>query len=348
MIDRIDARARGGARKPAAIALAVALCLPAPGAFAQFIALTSAETRPEGSGKVQQTITRRADKGRGEYTAWNFGTNFEYGVAHNFTVGGGLRFQSIETSGLLVPGYLPGDESYSLQFGGFDITGKHKFLNTAEDFVGLAAFWKAQHDTLDKHSGLGKKVYALETGIALQKYLMEGQLTWRANAAVKAIHATRDDVANVFNDEGGQVSADIVHNGQPGTLYFPDSGMCSEEDDAGDFLDGDANRACFEWPNFPEMEIELKFATGLSFRFMNNWYLSVEALYEEEYETEVDRERYSLFAGPGLHFEGQAFSFSIGYLQQIDGGGEKIDEADDLHYIEKTDNEIRIKLAYNF
>lgn len=346
MIDRIDARARSGARKPAAIALAVALCLPAPGAFAQFITLTSAETRPEGSGKVQQTITRRADKGRGEYTAWNFGTSVEYGVAHNFTVGGGLRFQSIETSGLLVPGYLPGDESYTFQFAGFDISGKHKFLNTAEDFVGLAAFWKAQHDTLDKHSGLGKKVYALETGIALQKYLMEGQLTWRANVALKGIHATRDEVADVDAD-GGQVSASIRHNGQPATLLFEDEEGVRCDPEGESFTEGDPP-ACFEWPNFPEMELELKFATGISFRFMNNWYLSVEALYEEEYETEVNRERYSLFAGPGLHFEGQAFSFSVGYLQQINGGGEKIDPADDLHYIEKTDNEIRIKLAYNF
>ena len=346
MIDRIDARARRGARKPAAIALAAALCLPAPGAFAQFIALTSAETRPEGSGKVQQTITRRADKGRGEYTAWDFGTSFEYGVANNFTVGGGLRFQSIETSGLLVPGYLPGDESYSFKFAGFDISGKHKFLNTAEDFIGLAAFWKAQHDTLDKHSGLGKKVYALETGIALQKYLMEGQLTWRANFAVKGIHATRDDVANDFYPDGGQRSANIRHNGRPATLVFEhDDGDCDPEGES--FIDGDP-QACFEWPNFPEMELELKFATGVSFRFMNNWYLSLEALYEEEYETEVNRERYSLFAGPGLHFEGRAFSFSVGYLQQLNGGGEKIDPADDLHYIEKTDNEIRIKLAYNF
>ena len=331
----------------AAAAVAAALCFAAPGAFAQFSAVTSAETRPEGSGKLQQSFTRRADKGREEYTAWNMSTSVEYGLANNFTLGAALRTQSMETSGLVVPGYLPGDESYTLKFAGLDISGKHKFLNTAEDFVGLAAYWAGHYDTLDKHSGLGKTVYALESGISVQKYFMEGQLTWVANGAVKAVHATRDEIATV-NDDGEQVSAPIQYKGMPRTLYFPteNNTMCDEEGE--DFFGDDASRACFEWPNFAEMEIELKFSTGLSFRFMNNWYLSLEALYEEEYETEVNRERFSLFVGPGLHFEGQQWSASVGWLKQVDGGGELIDPADDLHFIEKTDNELRLKVSWNF
>ena len=341
MSDRI----RTGRRFIGAI-LAAALCLPAGIASAQFSYVTSAETRPEGSGKVQQTITRRSGKERGEFIAHDFGAALEYGLSHNFTASGQIRLQSTDTSGLLVPGYLPGDEEYALKFAGLDLSGKHKFLNTAEDAVGLAAFWNAGYSALDKHSGKEKTVWSLESGLAVQKYFLEGQLTWLGNFSIKAVHATRGEIAHAFDDEGNQVSANVTSNGKPLTLWFPDSGMCDEEGES--FHADPPDAACFEWPNFPEMEIELKIATGLSYRFVNNWYLSVEALYEEEYETEVDRERHSLFVGPGLHFEGREWAASLGWLRQVRGGGEKIDPADDLHLIEKTRDEFRLKIAYNF
>src|SRR5205085_2538587 len=44
--------------------------------------------------------------------------------------------------------------------------------------------------------------------------------------------------------------------------------------------------ADFDWPTDPEMEVELKAGTGVSYRFAPNWYASVEALYETEFETE--------------------------------------------------------------
>ena len=327
-------------------AAAVVLCLPGETALAQFSVVTSAETRPQGSGKLQQSITQRSGKQHGDYTAYNMDTSIEYGLLHDFTAGATIKMQGIDTSGLLVPGYVPGDEDYTLDFFGLELSGKHKFLNTATDIVGLAAFWKANYSALDKHSGKDKRVLGLETGIALQKYFLEGQLTWRGTAAVKAIHATRGEVATTFTGDGAQATAAIVHNGQPLTLYFPDSGMCDEEGES--FTVAPPDVACFEWPNFPEMEIELKLATGFSYRFTNNWYISVEALYEEEYETEVDRERHSLFMGPGLHYEGRNWAASLGWLTQVAGGGEKIDPADDLHLIEKTEEEIRLKIAYNF
>lgn len=104
----------------------------------------------------------------------------------------------------------------------------------------------------------------------------------------------------------------------------------------------------FEWPTFAEMEIEYKIGTGLSYRFANNWYVSAELLYEEEYETEVDRERHSLFLGPGLHYEGQRWGVSVGYMRQIEGGDELVEPDDDLHLVEKTKNEFMLKVSYNF
>lgn len=47
----------------------------------------------------------------------------------------------------------------------------------------------------------------------------------------------------------------------------------------------------FDWPTDPEMEINLKLGTGVSYRFRPGWYVGVEALYEAEHETEVGLER---------------------------------------------------------
>ncbi|QSX41554.1 DUF6662 family protein [Shewanella cyperi] len=105
----------------------------------------------------------------------------------------------------------------------------------------------------------------------------------------------------------------------------------------------------FDWPTDPEMEIELKFGTGLSYRFAPNWFVSAEVLYETEFETEVGQERWSWFAGPSLHYGSANWWATLTWLPQLAGGGEQFDGQDtDLHLIEKTEQEIRLKVAFNF
>jgi hypothetical protein len=108
--------------------------------------------------------------------------------------------------------------------------------------------------------------------------------------------------------------------------------------------------ADFDWPTDPEMEVELKAGTGVSYRFAPNWYASLEALYETEFETEVGQERWSVFAGPSLHYGGQRWWATLTWLPQLRGGGEQYaGQADtDLHLIEKTKQEARLKLGFNF
>lgn len=108
--------------------------------------------------------------------------------------------------------------------------------------------------------------------------------------------------------------------------------------------------ADFEWPTDPEMEIELGFGTGLSYRFMDNWYVGAETLFEEEFETEVGQERWSWFAGPSLHYGSPRWWATATWFHQLEGGGEQYPgQTDtDLHLIEKTKEEFRIKLGYNF
>lgn len=117
-----------------------------------------------------------------------------------------------------------------------------------------------------------------------------------------------------------------------------------------------ANRAAvanlpegFEWPTYPEMEIELKAGTGFSYRFAPNWFLGAEVLYESEYETEVNQERWSIFAGPSLHYGTTGWWATLTWFPQLDGGGERYaGQTSGLHLVEKTKQEFRFKVGFNF
>ena len=108
--------------------------------------------------------------------------------------------------------------------------------------------------------------------------------------------------------------------------------------------------ADFDWPTTPEMEIELTAGTGLTYRVAPNWFIGAETQYTSEYETEVGQERWSLFAGPTIHYGGEKFWATLTWFPQIKGGGERYTGQTDtnLHLIEKTKNEFRLKLGMNF
>lgn len=106
----------------------------------------------------------------------------------------------------------------------------------------------------------------------------------------------------------------------------------------------------FEWATDPEMEIEFMAGTGLSYRFAPNWYIGAEVFYETEFETEVGTERWSVNGGPSLHYGARDWWATLSWLPQLRGGGEKFDAQDDkdLHLIEKTKQEVRLKVGFNF
>lgn len=106
----------------------------------------------------------------------------------------------------------------------------------------------------------------------------------------------------------------------------------------------------FDWPTKPEMEIEFTTGGGLSYRFMPNWSIGAETVYQTEFETEVGQERWSLFAGPALHYGSGRCWATLAWFPQVVGGGEKYDNQRDthLHLIEKTKAEIRFKFGVEF
>ncbi|HYG05928.1 MAG TPA: DUF6662 family protein [Stenotrophomonas sp.] len=106
----------------------------------------------------------------------------------------------------------------------------------------------------------------------------------------------------------------------------------------------------FDWPVNAEMEIELLLGTGVSYRFAPNWSAGVEALYETEFETQVNQERWSFMAGPTLHYGGKKWWATFTYLPQWRGGGLKYAGQTNtrLHLIEKTKHEARLWVGLNF
>lgn len=100
--------------------------------------IKGAETLPKGTWEVDQTFTHREDKGTGDYSAWDSKIEAEYGVTDKFTTSGYLKMQSIDMSGIVVDGYLPGDKDYGLRPSGVEASFKYNFLSPAKDDFGLA------------------------------------------------------------------------------------------------------------------------------------------------------------------------------------------------------------------
>ncbi len=158
------------------------------------------EVLPLGAIELYQVVTQRSDKGAGHYTAYNTTTELEYGVSDRFTWAGEIKGQQIDTSGLLIDGYMPGDEQYNLRYAGIETSAKYNFLSPALDDLGLSALLGFEYLTLDPHSGRKKDTISISLDFQLQKYFLEGQIVWVANLGTEGTRATRAPIDNLPED----------------------------------------------------------------------------------------------------------------------------------------------------
>ncbi len=268
--------------------------------------LAGAETLPDGAKEAYLWVTTRDDKGVGSYHATDVEAEYESGITARLTGTFALKGQSIDTQGILIDGYVPGDMSYGLRASGIEARLKYMFLGPAMDPIGLAGRVGVEYSWLDPHSGQDKRKASVTTELLLQKFFLDDQLVTVANLGMESTYARREPIDNL----------------PPG----------------------------FEWSTDPEMEIELKTGVGLAYRFAPRWFVGVETYYETEFETDVGQERWSWHAGPTLHYGDRAWWATLTWMPQLRGGGETYPgQTDaDLHLIEKTEQEIRLKLGYNF
>ena len=265
-----------------------------------------AEPLPDSSWELYVIATARNDKGAGEYKALDTMAEVEYGVTDRFSIMGGLALQSIDTSGLVIDGYLPKDEKYDFKPSGIEFAMKYNFLSPAKDDIGLAAYLGLEYSWLDPHSGQDKDTGSVKLLAIFQKNFLEGEMIWSTNVGMETTYAHRKEIDDL----------------PPG----------------------------FDWPTDPEMELELIAGTGLSYRFVPKWFIGGETVFETEYETEVGQERWSVFAGPSLHYGSELYWATLTWFQQVQGGREKYeDQTDDkLHLVEKTKYEARLKVGFNY
>jgi hypothetical protein len=270
--------------------------------------LQGAETLPKGATEVMQHLTKRWDKGQGEYTAYDSKTEIEYGFTDRFTGAVYLLGQSVSTSGLQIDGYIPADINTGVKYSGIEVSAKYNFLSPVKDDFGLAVYASGLNTHLDPHSGQKKDKYTIETWLLVQKNFLDDQLVWVGNVGLESTYAVRSSI----------------------------DGMSLTQE---------------QWPTTPEMEIATLFGTGVSYRVAANWFVGVEALYDAEYETEVGQERWSIQAGPNVHYGAKNWWFTATWLPQLKGGGFENypGQTDtDLHLIEKTKQEFRLKIGLNF
>lgn len=292
--------------KPLFLMSSLVTCTSALAGENLFGVMQGAETLPEGAYELYFKTNIRDDKGQGSYRAINLETELEYAVTNRFSASAAFKMMSLDTSGLIIDGYLPKEEDFGFRTQGMEAKLKYMFLSPALDDIGLSTTLTFDYDWLDVHSGQDKDTYSMEFDTIAQKYFLEGELVWLANAGVEATYADRAEIDDLPED--------------------------------------------FDWPTDPEMEIELKFGTGLSYRFAPKWFIGAEVFYETEFETEVGQERWSVFAGPSLHYGSQTWWATLAWLPQLSGGGEQYEgQTDtDLHLIEKTKQEYRLKIGFNF
>jgi hypothetical protein len=321
IVGAVDLIARRAAARAAFIAAALA-ANPAPADENLFGYLQGAEPTPKGHNEVYMWLTKRSDKGAGSYSAYDLKLEYEHGITDRLAGGLAVKGLSVDTRDIRIDGYIPLDEKYGMRPSGIEASLKYSFLRPALDDIGLAAYLSGSYNWLDPHSGQDKTQYKVELKFMAQKYAFDGQLVLVGNIGLESTYADRKPINNLpINDATGEP---------------------------------------LEWPTTPEMEIGVIAGVGASYRFAPNWYIGVETLYDTEFETEVGQERWSLQAGPTLHYGAKKWWATFTWFPQIRGGGEKFGPASfngqayagqdnqNLHLIEKTKTEFRLKVGVNF
>jgi len=264
-----------------------------------------AEPLPKGALDFEQWFTWRGGKDLGSYNALDTKTELEYGITDRFAASIAMWGLGINSSGLMIDAYIPGDKKYPWRPDGIEAAVKYNYLTPALDDFGLAQYTSLSYFWYDVNSGYRKNVYAFETFLLAQKYFLDGQLVWAGNLGIEADSATRQPIQGLPED--------------------------------------------FEWPLTPEMEIAITVSTGLTYRIFSNWFVGAEIFYQTEHETVVGQERWSLQAGPTIHYAAKDWWATLTWMPQLVGGGTPFPgQPYNQQLIEKTSQEIRFKIGINF
>lgn len=143
------------------------------------------DLHPKGEWELEQWVTNRRGKSRGDYEAYLYRTEIEYGITDNLQVSQYLNYNSVDafrdnvdgtTGGKFVPDGVNPMARYRKSF--YDSTSTeliYRVLSPYKDPIGLALYIEPTY---------GPKHKELEGKIILQKNFLDDQLVWAGNATV--------------------------------------------------------------------------------------------------------------------------------------------------------------------
>jgi hypothetical protein len=100
-------------------------------------------------------------------------------------------------------------------------------------------------------------------------------------------------------------------------------------------------------------ELDVNNEAGLAYRFAPNWYAGIEGRNHREYGDFHKFEHSVYWVGPSIHYAGERFWATLGYLRQVHGSPNGIDEngtpiGHNLFLRSHERNEVTLKVAYTF
>jgi hypothetical protein len=100
-------------------------------------------------------------------------------------------------------------------------------------------------------------------------------------------------------------------------------------------------------------ELDFNNEIGLSYRVMPNWFLGVEGRNHNEYGSFTRFEHSVYWVGPSIHYAGERFWATLGYLRQVHGSPSGVDEngtpvGRNLFLRSHERDEITLKVAFTF
>ncbi|MEY4484347.1 MAG: hypothetical protein RL693_1799 [Verrucomicrobiota bacterium] len=139
-----------------------------------------AETLPAGKADIYQYFTLRTGKDSGSYHAWDFDTEFEYGITNELQVGVSLTQHYFHVRDNAELGDIEG-----YQFGGAEVSAKYRVLSPFKDPIGLAFRLETGYLSHDDVGGFDQEEILVSPEVLVQKNFFDDTLILAANLGVE-------------------------------------------------------------------------------------------------------------------------------------------------------------------
>ena len=173
-----------------ALALGLALAPVTRAGEGLFSRVYTVETVPQGHGEIEQLVRNRDGRSIGEYSAFDFKTELEYGIRDN------LQVAFYFNTGTQDARHAPDDDDpngatgftrHNAYVQSISTEFIYRVLSPVKDGIGLAFYLEPEYDFYDLHNGLKYDGSAeLEFRILLQKNFFDDQLILAYNLIAEA------------------------------------------------------------------------------------------------------------------------------------------------------------------